>query len=278
MIKEPPLPIVEIGDKFEESITMLAYGAGGTGKTEFLGSIGEKGIILSCGEGQLTLKGPGFRRRHPKIPKIVYLREEMDPTTGMFKRADAWDKFTDFCDWFVTQDDFDTLGADDASILGSYARNKGMETNQELGIGAPIIKSRQMGFPVPEIADFGKEVGIWIWFLSTHLSKFKERRKNIVISAHERHIYSKGAIGAPAILTKILPGFTGNVLPDAIQNYFDFVWKFEVANGTVFRCKTISNENYVAKTRWSDVFPEEIKNPDFLKILNTLKSGGKYMP
>jgi hypothetical protein len=209
----------------------------------------------------------------------MFLRERMNDQTGMFDKAEAWDKFTDVCDWFVTQDEYDTLAIDDATGLGMYARNKGMETNQDMGLGATMIKSNKAGFAITEIQDYKMEVGIWIWFFLTHLPKFKERKKNFILAAHERHIYSKGqGIGSPSVLEKILPGFTGQVLPDQVQNYFDFVWRFEVANGTAFRAQTVSNNKFLAKTRWGGVFPQEIKNPDFNSLVETLRSGNKYIP
>lgn len=290
-VLEPPLPIGDVpnSEEFSESVIMIYYGSGGTGKTEFLGTVGKDGIVLSCGAGAMTLSSPGFQSRYKgNVPKLVHLREEINHQTGMFKKAEAWDKFTDFCDWFLQQEDYKTLCVDDATHLAIFARNKGMEANQELGIGAPMTKANAMGFPILEVQEYQKELGILTWFFLHYFPHFQARKKNFILAAHERHIYtkpinSKGAvqIGQASILTKILPGFTGEKLPYNIQNYFDFVWRAELANGTVFRAKTqsgvgSSGGEFECKTRWGGVFPVEIKNPNFSKILACLRSGKKW--
>lgn len=278
MTRQSPIPIEEISDKFDGSVTMLYYAESGAGKTELAGSIGKDGIILEIGAGDLTLRSPGFRSRYKDIPKIAFIHENIDPATGLFRSADAFNQVTDFCDWFLEgQNDFQTLAIDDATSLNIFARNLGMEANAKLDIGDTMRKSQKVGFPVPEVSDYGKEINILMWFLGNDVAHFKRRKKNLLITAHERHIYkAPEKVGGEPTITKIIPGFTGKTLPDTIEQFFDFVWRGEVANGTVFRCKTISNQNYKCKTRWSGVFPEEIKNPDFSKVVAVMQSGKRY--
>lgn len=271
MTTTPPVPVEELPDKFDGSVIQLIYGAGGTGKTEYAGSIGENGIVLSIGEGHLTLSSPDYRNRNPKRPKISYIRETYDPKTGLFTSAEAFDKVTDYMDWFLTTD-LDTLALDDSTFLSQFARNKGMEFNSSrISGGADSLAiSRSAGFLNADIGDYGSEMKIIMWLLATQVPQFKEKKKNLILVAHERHIFKKAIkIGGEDTLERIIPAFTGKTFPDAVQVFFDFVWRFQMVNGVKVRALTMGTTNALAKSRWR-VVPEQWENPNFLVLLNKL--------
>jgi hypothetical protein len=280
---KPYIPVIEeIPEEYEGSIIQMVYGKLGTGKSEYGASIGPDGLVLSIGAGEMTLSSPGFKQRYPREvrPRITYIKEDIDPKTGLFKSAEAFDKVCDTTDWFLASD-FRTFTIDDATFLTKFARNKAVEANYNASNdknASSLVKSRDAGFLLMDIGDYGKEMSVIDWYLSTYVPAFKAAKKNFILLAHERHIfYPAERIGAPRKLKGIKPGFTGETFPDSVGAYFDLIWRFEVMNGTAFRAWTMPTLEYDAKTRWSGQFKEKEERPRFVDVESRIR-GGKLNP
>jgi len=273
MTMDPPVPIEDIPDKYPGHHTMMVYGPGGVGKSEFGASTGKEGIVLSIGDGELTFSSPGFKKRNPVPPKIAYIREKIDPKTGIFKNPpEAFDKVGDFLDWFI-QSDFKVLTIDDATTLNTFARNKAISISPDFTNAATNVfeKSKKYQFPIMEISDYGREMNMISWLFAQTFPQISDAGKSIIVLAHERLFYKAGPkIGDEKVIYRVTPGFTGQTFPDALVNMFDFVWHMSVTNGTVFRMRTMPTLLYAGKTRWSGVFKEQEETMTFLKMRERL--------
>lgn len=270
----PPVPIEDIPDKFQGTCNFMAYGPGGTGKSEFGASTGKEGLVLSIGDGELTFSSPGFKKRNPVPPKIAYIREKIDPKTGVFQSpAEAFDIVGDFVEWFISSD-FKYLTIDDATALSSFAKNKALDISGAYkSVTDSLNKTKKYGFPNMQVDDYQREMNMIDWFLADHLPRIGDAGKSFIMIAHERLFYrAPEKIGAERVLYKVTPGFTGQTFPDAVVNRFDFVWHFEVLNGTNFRYRTMPTMLYAGKTRWSGVFAEVEPAMSFLTFMERMKN------
>lgn len=278
----PPVPIEDISDKFEGVINIMIYGTGGTGKSEFGASTGKDGIVLSIGNGELTFSSPGFRKRNPVPPKIAYIREEIDPKTGIFKSPpEAFDKVGDFMEWFI-QSDFKVLTVDDATALNQFAKNKSLDMSPNFrkdNVSTSLNKSKKYGFPIMEVDDYQREMNLISWLLADHMPRMNDAGKSFILIAHERLFHKPpDKIGGEKLLYRVTPGFTGQTFPDAVVNMFDFVWYATVLNGTVFRVQTMPSLVIAAKTRWSGVFHEKESMITFPQLMKAMYDGKLIRP
>lgn len=270
---QPHIPIIEdIQEKYDGSIIMMPYGKAGVGKTEFGGSVGPDGLIVMVGSGEMTLSSPGFLSRYPKErrPKITYIRgDPIDPVTGFFKRAESFDKLRDVTEWFLTNPNLKTLVVDDATFAQKFAMNVAIQSNAELrtqGVSS-MDKGRKYGFPIIEIDDYQKQMNMFEWYLANTVPACRELKKNFILLAHERHLFSPPTKqGEQSELKFVKPGFTGKTFPDAVTAYFDLIWRFSVQSGKIFQAQTMPTLIYDAKTRWSGEFKEIETNINFPNI------------
>lgn len=261
--------------EFSESLTFLLYGITGSGKTYFCGTAGPRTLFVNLGHGLTTLKSPAFLEKHPYDPyfvnvptdesdKIEYVRQIIN--YALEKRAD----------------DFDTIVVDDGSALSRIAMEKAISINSDLQKTNTQSKAKQHGGIIaPQIADYGEEISVLTWFFAKFTEEAKMANKHLLITAHERQVFGKPVrIGEPAPLKKIRPGFTGQTFPDAIPQFFDEVWQFEVVGSgerKKFRQRTIGNELVNAKSRHGGVFKEIEENLSFPEVIKRIKSF-KYVP
>lgn len=253
------------------SITILAYGAAGTGKTEFCGTAGSRAGIINCGLGIVTLQSPGFKKRHPNVnPRVETIVEEAIPDN-----AEAFDKVCDVADAFLDCDDVDTLIIDDVTALRRFALNKGLEINQITGKSQSLVTSKKNSARIVAVQDYGIEMDLIEQFIVEYTGICKAKNKNLIITAHERLTYNKPAqIGAPATLNSTRPGFTGQTFPDQVTQHFDFIWHFFTQGAgerILYKARTAGDSGLVAKTRWSGLFPVIVDNPNFLDIVNKVR-------
>lgn len=272
-----------------ESVIMMGYGAGGSGKTEFLGTGGDRTLIIDTGDGMETLKSTlGFKKRHPDCnPTIVSVREKT-VGRGRVDTATAFDIICDVIDYTLAHhaDEYDTIAIDDVTAFRHDAMNKGLEIGQKLGKSMTKSKQEAIGATIYAVQDYGAEMDLINKFTAAYSTIFREAKKNFIMMAHERITLvqpknDKGVpiVGAEMVVKDVRPGFTGKTFPDDIIVYFDEVWHFETVgsgDGVVYRARTSGAEDLTAKTRHGGVFTTIIKNPNVQKMLHHIKSNTQY--
>lgn len=267
----------------DEPVTMLYYGGAGIGKTWFVATAGPRTLIINIGNGLVTIKSKKVRGLYYKEghPIVTTIHEERDPVTGIFKAANAFDKVCDAIDIALAKfpDRFDTIAVDDATQLRAFAANKALEIGGEDGRSKTHEKAKKYGTVLMAQQDFLGEMNLIEQFVSGTVDLCKQHGKHFILTGHERYIYKKikdqsGKVIGEEI-ERIRPAFTGKTFPDEITAHFDLVWHGEVAStgqGPVFRAHTEDYGRIRAKSRFPGVFKNLEPNPDFLKIVATIKA------
>lgn len=269
-----------------ESITLLAYGGSGAGKTFFCGTAGSRTLIVDCGAGHTTLQSPRFKKLHPDCdPIIVDIAKYVKPS-GLSNMTEGFDLICDVIEQALDHqgENFDTLAIDDMTAVRRYAMAKAVTLNKEMGgKSQTAVHAEKHGVILPTVADFGSEMAIIEQFLSHYITLAKSYKKHLIVTAHERLTYSKPSkIGDPPSLTNTRPGFTGQTFPDDVTGLFDEVWKFEVigtGSGEMYRANFVGGEQLTAKSRNAGIFDSlvdrsntsVIQNPDFSKLIKLIK-------
>ena len=259
------------------AITMFGYGASGTGKTFFAGTIGSDGLIISVGDGHNTLASPTFQNLIKNPPKIIKVKETYNKETGIFDSAQAFDEVSDIMDWAIDSGKFKTICVDEMTALQKVARNKALEVNLASGKSQSLSTSKRYGYILAAIQDYGAEMSMIEQFIATYTSVCNAKMINLILLGHERYVFKKlgDKIGDPEVLDKIRLGITGKTFPDTIPNAFDLVWRFEVLDANpkpIFRARTVGNDSLIAKTRWGGLFEQYVKSPNFLEIEAKVKA------
>lgn len=258
----------------DKTITMLLYGITGAGKTFFCGTAGPRTLFINIGHGLTTLQSPAFLEKHPYDPWFVNVPIDVD----------QMDYVTGTIDYAVKnkRGDFDTIVIDDCSALGRIAMQKAIEVNEDLQKTKTNQQAKAHGGLIsPNVADYGEEINVLTWFLSTYTEMAKIHEYHFICTAHERQVFGKAPkIGDARPLTKIRPGFTGETFPDKIPAFFDEVWQFEVVGSgekKKFRQRTVGNELINAKSRHGGIFKEIEEGLTFPEVVKRIQSY-KYVP
>lgn len=258
-------------------VTLLLYGNSGTGKTFFIGSAGDRTLIISPSNGLSTLKSLLFKSSIKANPIIEEINEEPMPDM-----AKAFDQYSDIIDLYLEKhsDEIDTIIVDDATALRRTAMNKGLELNQKLGLSKTKGKSKEV--IVPTVQDYGIEMNLMEQFVRHYTAECKRVNKHFILTAHERLLFEKGeALGDIPILRKISPGFTGRTFPDDITGLFDLTWHTEVKGSgdrVWYQIRTAPDNITVAKNRWGGLFPVLFeKQPLFTDIIKAVKTQVPYL-
>lgn len=259
-----------------ESVTLLVYGPAGSGKTELCGTAGSRALWINTGLGIVTIQSPGFKQRHPNVdPIIETVEDDLDPKTptGYDKACDTLDAYLD--PKHPMYNEYDTIIIDDATTLRRYAMDKGVKDNSEAGL-SKTYEQRQKGKAITTVQDYGAEMSLIDQFIIYYTRICKSSHKHFILTAHERIQYNKASqIGAPPTVNSIKPGFTGQTFPDSVTGHFDLVWHLETLGAgerILYKARTAGSSSEVAKTRWSGLFPIQVDNPNFLKIVETIRN------
>lgn len=256
------------------------YGPSKVGKTWFAGTAGSRTLIINTGDGIDTLLSPGFKAAHPEAEDIIIvdIREDVDAD-----KAEAFDLVGRVIREAYNSpiwDEIDNIVIDEATALRKYALNKATELNTEAlknEAAKAKRKSRLEDFLKPDIGDYGTEMQMIEWFLGNFIPFFKAEKKNFLMLAHQRQIFSKPArIGDDPILKKVQPGFTGKTFPDTVPAYFDDVWHMEAVGGgdnVVYRARTAGSENEVAGNRHNGIFSTVEPDPNYQNMLKRIREG-----
>lgn len=284
-LKDPAAPVLfQTLDEIlpYESITLLYYGGSGVGKTWFIATAGPRTLIINIGDGLVTIQSPVIKNKYYKtgMPIVATIHEERDRATGLFKVADAFDTVKKAIDYAMDNfsDRFDTIAVDDATQLRAFAMNKGLELNLEFNRSKTLEAGRKKGGYILAVQDYGAEMDLIELFVSDTVGFCKKEKKHFILTAHERHIFKpiKDATGKKIgeELDKVRPGFTGKTFPDDITNFFDLVWNAEAVRtgkGNVYRAYTDASMARGAKSRYPGLFKNPEIEPDFQRILATIK-------
>lgn len=268
-----------------ETVSTLYYGGSGVGKTFFLGTAGDRSLLIDCGVGPLdTLKSLTFKEKVGSSPIVVRLREKLD-SNGV-PLGKAFDELCRIIDYSLENlsDDFDNVLIDNATAIRRFAMIRGLSISKDLGRSKTkdtVLASYKM--VIPAIQDYGMEMSMIEWFITTYIDILKAEGKNFILTAHQRLTYLKGdRIGDAPVLEKIRPGFTGQTFPDDVPALFDEVWYAERVGsgaGAVFRCKTQGDEQIIAKTsHGAGTLAVIEQDPNFLKMLERMRSGAVKPP
>lgn len=264
-----------------ESITMLAYGPAGTGKTWFCGSTGDRTLYIECENRLATVQGDLFRKKWGNWNPIIHqVTEEFLPDGG----AKALDEIAQIIKKASIDypDQFDTIVIDGASAFNRFALNKGLELNQKLGksktltrIGLNVLNT-EIALMDLAVQDRTAEMNMVENFIYKVNDYVRAEGKHFLMTAHERLTFKeKGNITSPEVVDKIRPGFTGRTFPDSIPGMFDMVWYFEavgVGDRTQYRAITQGHKGLVAKTGFNGIFKEIEPDPNFQDILKRIKN------
>lgn len=267
-----------------EAVTALVYGGSKTGKTWFLGTAGSRALYIDTGDGTETLRAPLFKQLVNADPIIVRIEEKIGPR-GVPELADAYYKVTDAIDYALEHfaGDFDTICVDELSALRRYAMYRGLEYNQKTRRSTTLKKLQDEDMFLPAGQDWGTEMSLIEQFCVGYTQICKNNGKHFLLAAHQRIIGEKpkdkdGNIlfGEEKVAKEIRPAVTGYQFPDTISALFDNVWRMERAgggDGTVYRLRALGDELIVAGTRHAGVLPTIIRRPNFLKIVEHIRSG-----
>lgn len=260
----------------QEGVTMLLYGASGSGKTGFIGTAGDKSLIISPSNGLATLKSIWFKNTYKVNPIIETIPEETFGT-----QAKAFDKYSDLIDLYLEKhsDEIDTIIVDDATVMRRVAMNKGLELGGKINISktGERLKSAKAEIVIPAVQDYGVEMNLVEQFVRYYADACKYKGKNFILTAHEKFLMDKGdSIGDAPIIRRIMPGFTGQKFPDDITGLFDLTWHTETKGAgdrVHYQIRTQPDNVIVAKTRFGGLFPPFFeKHPLFTDVVKAVKT------
>jgi hypothetical protein len=262
-----------------EGVTLLLYGNSGTGKTFFVGSAGDRTLIISPSNGLATLKSKLFKDTFKSNPFIEEIPEEV--FSELKGGAKSYDLYSDIIERYLDnhKDEIDTIVVDDATAFRRYAMNKALEMGGKMGTSktGDKLRSNKMEIVVPAVQDYGMEMNFVEQFIRFWCDECKNMGKNFILTAHEKILYEKGdAIGDLPVVRKIMPGFTGQKFPDDITGLFDLTWHTETKGSgdkVYYQIRTQPDNVIVAKTRQGGLFPAFFeKQPTFVDVVNAVKT------
>lgn len=266
-----------------ESIIGMVYAGAGKGKTWFLGTGGDRNLIIDTGDtGMETLKSKLFKEKVGYNPIIVSVAEKLG-ARGKVDTATAFDAVCDIIDWAIAnkRDEFDIISINDVTQLRQFAMNKGLEVGQALGKSQTKSKSDALNAVIYAVQDYGAEMDLVGKFVAGYTSICKQHGIHFMMAAHERLTLTqakgpdnKPIIGGELVTTDTRPGFRGKTFPDDICMYFDLIWHLEaVGSGdvVVYRARTAGGEDLTARTNFGGLFPTIIKNPHLLNSIQLIQ-------
>lgn len=264
-----------------ESISLLLYGKSGSGKTRLAGTLGDRTLYISCGEGEETLKSVEFKRFHKSNPILLDPHETLNDA-GIPDNAIALDTICTLIDEYLLKhsEHFDSIVIDDLTFLRKFAMFKALDINQALGKSKTKKEIlERFDVIIPAVQDYGVEMNIIEWFISTYVQITKAAKKHFIVLAHEKIFYDKPkTIGEAGGVRKVGIAITGQAFPDTIPLLFDEVWHTETIGGgetTVYRVRTQGDEIITAKSRHGGTFnpTENIKHDtSLLQMFERIKT------
>lgn len=274
------------------SIRMLGFGGPGTGKTEFVLTMGEGTCLINLGRGEETLKNLGAKSRNKNAKlTVVDLNKVLDKKDGSTPEPiEMINAISDSVYHAITVKGFKKIAIDDMTEYRTYALLQALKINKEQGKSKSYdFTLANDGLMMPVVQDFGTEMNLVEDFLRWLCNEAYDREFHVYITAHTRAIYRKSLdakgspiIGEPKVLVRELPGFTGETFPDNIPRLFSIVGMFN-QNGVNkdgdqrIRLYLQGDSTRRVKHRYSGILPEFLDNPRFDKIEAAIKSNQKLI-
>lgn len=263
-----------------KAVTLCLYGGAGTSKTWICGTAGDRTLYCDVENRLATLKSPLFRQRYKFNPRVIQVFEQPIPDGGAKALVELQNKINDEVDHHA--DEFDTLIVDGATSVIRFAQNLALEVNLHSGRVSSDkknkIKTYVKDFPYTEISvnDYQTQMDMMLSFMVSTIEWCKESNKNFVFTAHQRvNFRKKEKVGDADIIDKIYPGFTGKTFPDSIPGLFDLVWHTEV-DGGVYRVRTEGHGSLIAKTCYSGLFPNMIRDCNLSEVFKAIQTNTPY--
>jgi hypothetical protein len=271
-----------------EALAFLIYGPAKVGKTDWLGSCGDRTLYIDVGKSTETFYSPEFKKRRGAFNPIIVKIDEKLTLGGPIipEKPTGYDEVCDTIDKALVEikDQFDIVVLDEVTAFKKMALNKGIVINFETGKSKTLENVKKYDVMSPLIQDFGMEMNEIGWFLAAYIDILKQNKKHFIVAAHERNIFTKPKdkngnviIGEQRQLIKVLPGFTGETFPDEVCNLFDAVWHFEkVQPGPTHRIRTKGNDSLIAGDRFGGIFQEmevQSEQNSFLNCVKRIKEG-----
>lgn len=259
----------------------LIYGGAKTGKTWFAGTAGTRALFISIGNGDATIKSPGFKKVVGADPIFHVIKENTDKY-GICKEPTAFNAVQEYIEYALDNfaDEFDAVIVDDATALGDYALWKAVKYNFDQGGKSKTWEAMQRTHVfTPVVQDFGTQMNIMDQFVLQAIQGCFNYNKHFIITAHTRETYIKrqGAqIGEPKELKSITPAFIGETFPDYISGHFDNVIKMEAVGGgsnVVYRALTAGDEKITAGMRNAGLFETAERFPNLSEFFERIKKG-----
>lgn len=270
-----------------ESIIGMPYAGAGMGKTWFLGTGGDRNLIIDTGDtGLETLKSKLFKEKVGYNPTIVSVAEKLG-ARGKISIATAFDATCDIIDWALAnkRDEFDIISINDVTQLRQFAMNKGLEVGQSLGKSQTKAKSDALDAVIYAVQDYGAEIDLVNKFVAGYTSICRNLGVHFFMAAHERLTLTQAknakgepVVGGDIVVKDIRPGFRGRTFPDDVCMYFDLIWHLEAVgsgDNIVYRARTAGGEDVTARTNFGGLFPTIYKNPHLLNSINTIQQSRK---
>lgn len=270
-----------------ESIAGLIYGGAGKGKTWFLGTGGDRNLIIDTGNtGMETLKSKLFREKFKVNPIIVSVDEQLGER-GNVDVATAFDATCDIIDWAVKEKlaEFDIICINDVTQLRRFAMNKGLEVGMKLGKSFSKKKALELDAVDYAVQDYKMEMDLIEKFVSGTKSLCIKHGLHFFMAAHERLTMTaakdkdgRPVVGEAPVVVDTRPGFRGKTFPDDICGYFDLIWHMEAVgsgDNIVYRARTQGGEDITARTNFGGIFATIVKDPNLLKTIELIKQSAR---
>lgn len=261
----------------------MVYGGAGIGKTWFLGTGGDRNLIIDTGDtGMETLKSKLFKEKIGYNPTIVSVAEKLG-ARGRISVATAFDATCDIIDWAIAnkRSEFDILCINDVTQLRQFAMNKGLEVGLALGKSQTKSKNDALDAVIYAVQDYGAEIDLIAKFVAGYTSICKKNNIHFIMAAHERLTLTQAKnakgepiVGGDIVVADVRPGFRGRTFPDDVCMFFDLIWHLEaVGSGDVivYRARTAGGENITARTNFGGLFPTIVKNPHLLNSIQLIQ-------
>lgn len=271
-----------------ESIIGMVYAGAGVGKTWFLGTGGDRNLIIDTGDtGLETLKSKFFKDKIGYNPIIVSVGEKLD-ARGNVDISTAYDAVCDIIDWAIAnkRSEFDIISINDVTQLRQFAMNKGLEASLKLGKSQSRKRAMEVDAVDYAVQDYLMEMNLIDKFVAGTKSLCVRNNIHFIMAAHERLTFkqardsnNKVIVGEQPVVVDVRPGFRGKTFPDDICMYFDLIWHLEAVgsgDAIVYRARTAGGEDITARTNFGGLFPTIIKNPHLLQSIELIQNSRKH--
>jgi hypothetical protein len=270
------------------SIIGMPYSGAGNGKTWFLGTGGDKNLIIDTGNtGMETLKSKLFKDRVGYNPIIASVDEKLG-ARGNVEIATAFDATCDIIDYAIAnmRDKFDIICINDVTQLRRFAMNKGLDVGMKLGKSRSKARAEEYDAVDYAVQDYKLEMDLIEKFVAGTKSICIREGLHFFMAAHERLTMTqpkdkdgRPLVGEQAAVVDTRPGFRGKTFPDDICMYFDLIWHMEAVgsgDNIVYRARTAGGEDIQARTNFGGLFPTIVKNPHLLQSIELIQSSKKH--